>query len=84
LCGIQGGQLIDESDDKATGPLNNGLTSDDAAASLYYALGVNQEKEYHTTTGRPITVVRNGQPITQLFSYENSVGQVRTGFPQIK
>jgi uncharacterized protein (DUF1501 family) len=66
--GIQGGQVIGESDDKATGPLNDGLTPDDAAASLYHAMGINYEKEYHTATGRPIMIVRNGLPIPQLFS----------------
>ncbi|MBD3673531.1 MAG: DUF1501 domain-containing protein [Planctomycetaceae bacterium] len=66
--GIQGGQVIGESDDKATGPLNDAITPDDAAASLYQSLGINYEKEYHTATGRPIMIVRNGTPIPQLFS----------------
>ena len=66
--GMQGGQVIGESDDKATGPLNDAITPDDAAASLYQSLGINYEKEYHTATGRPIMIVRNGTPIPQLFS----------------
>lgn len=66
--GMRGGQVIGESDDKATGPLNDALTPDDAAASMYHAMGINYEKEYHTATGRPIMIVRNGLPIPQLFS----------------
>jgi hypothetical protein len=66
--GIQGGQVIGESDDKATGPKNDGLTPDDAAASLYHSLGIDYTKEYHTTTGRPIMIVRNGNVIPELFA----------------
>ncbi|MDG2391772.1 MAG: DUF1501 domain-containing protein, partial [Planctomycetaceae bacterium] len=66
--GIQGGQVVGESDDNAGGPRNDAITPDDAAASLYHAMGVNHEKEYDTATGRPIMIVRNGQPIPQLFS----------------
>lgn len=66
--GVKGGQVIGESDDKATGPLNDAITPDDAAASFYHALGVDHTKEYHTSSGRPITIVRDGTVIPQLFS----------------
>ena len=56
-----------ESDDKATGPKNDAIAPDDVAASLYRNLGIDHEKEFHTTTGRPIMVVRNGTPIPALF-----------------
>jgi uncharacterized protein (DUF1501 family) len=66
--GIRGGQVVGESDDKATLPAGEGFSPDDAAASFYHALGIDHTKEYHTTTGRPITIVRNGQVIRRLFS----------------
>ena len=66
--GMQGGQVIGESDDKATMPKNDAITPDDAAASFYHALGIDHTKEYHTDIGRPITIVRDGTPIQQLFS----------------
>ena len=66
--GIKGGQVIGESDDKATGPKNDGYSPDDVSASFYHALGIDHQKEYHTTTGRPVMVVRNGSVVRQLFA----------------
>jgi hypothetical protein len=66
--GVQGGQVIGESDDKATGPKNEGFTPDDVAASMYHSLGIDHTYEYQTNTGRPIMIVRNGNPIQGLFA----------------
>jgi len=65
---VRGGQAIGESDDKATQPKAEGFSPDDVAASFYYNLGIDHTKEYHTNTGRPITIVRDGKLIHQLFS----------------
>lgn len=66
--GMQGGQVIGESDAKAAGPKNDAIKPDDAAASFYHSLGINPTREYHTDTGRPITLVRDGSVIPQLFA----------------
>jgi uncharacterized protein (DUF1501 family) len=66
--GMRGGQVIGESDETASGPLHDAITPDDAAASFYYSLGIDPSREYHTETGRPITLVRDGHVIKQLFS----------------
>lgn len=66
--GMQGGQVIGESDDTASGPRHEGLKPDDAAASFYHSLGIDPSKEFHTETGRPITLVRDGSVIPQLFA----------------
>ena len=66
--GIRGGQVIGESDEKATMPKNDGHSPDDVAASFFHALGIDHQKEYHTNTGRPIMIVRNGKVIERLFS----------------
>ncbi len=66
--GIRGGQVLGESDDKATMPANEGFKPDDVAASFYHALGIDYTKEYHTNTGRPISIVRDGRVIQKLFS----------------
>ncbi len=68
--GMKGGQVIGRSDDKATLPASEdeGFSPDDVAASYYHSLGISHEKEYHTTTGRPIMVVRNGRVIPELFA----------------
>jgi len=65
---VRGGQVVGESDEKASLPKNEGFTPDDVAASFYYNLGIDHTKEYHTNTGRPITIVRDGSIIRQLFS----------------
>ena len=66
--GIPGGRVLGASDDKANGPADKGFTPDDVAASLYKNLGIDPQKEYHTNTGRPIMIVRNGTPIPELFA----------------
>ena len=65
---VRGGQVIGESDDKAAGPRHEGISPDDVAASFYYNLGIDPTMEYDTSTGRPITLVRDGKVIDQLFS----------------
>ncbi len=65
--GVRGGQVIGESDEKATGPKHDGISPDDVAASFYHNLGINHMKEYHTSTGRPIAIVRDGRVIPELF-----------------
>lgn len=66
--GIRGGQVVGQSDDKATQPASEVITPDDAAATFYHALGIDHTKEYHTNIGRPITIVRDGKVIEKLFS----------------
>ncbi|HND50901.1 MAG TPA: DUF1501 domain-containing protein [Pirellulaceae bacterium] len=66
--GVRGGQVIGASDEKATQPANEAISPDDVAASLYHNLGIDHTKEYHTNTGRPIMIVRDGKVIPKLFS----------------
>ncbi|NDA66886.1 MAG: DUF1501 domain-containing protein, partial [Verrucomicrobia bacterium] len=61
--GIQGGQVVGESDAKGEGPKDKAITPDDVAATFYRALGIDSRKEYQTRTGRPIMIVRNGTPL---------------------
>ncbi|MEM0926814.1 MAG: DUF1501 domain-containing protein [Planctomycetota bacterium] len=66
--GVRGGQVIGESDDTASGPRHDGISPDDVAASFYRNLGIDPTIEYESSTGRPITLVRDGNVINQLFS----------------
>jgi hypothetical protein len=67
--GVIPGRVLGESDDKATLPKDEkGYSPDDVAASLYHTLGIDHTKEYHSATGRPITVVRDGSVIPELFA----------------
>lgn len=64
--GIDVGQVVGESDSKGEAPKDWKITPDDLAATLYHTLGINYRKEYHTPTGRPVMIVRNGSPIKEL------------------
>lgn len=66
--GIAGGRVLGESDDKATEPKGDGFSPDDVAASFYHNLGIDHTKEYHTNTGRPVMIVREGHVIEELFA----------------
>ncbi|MFV0443737.1 MAG: DUF1501 domain-containing protein [Planctomycetaceae bacterium] len=66
--GIRGGQVIGASNETGSEPASKGYSPDDIAASFYHALGIDHTKEYHTNIGRPITIVRDGAVIPELFA----------------
>ncbi|MEM7454485.1 MAG: DUF1501 domain-containing protein [Planctomycetota bacterium] len=66
--GMNGGQVIGESDENASGPKHEAIKPEDAAASFLHAIGIDPHKEYETSIGRPIMIVRDGEKIPQLFS----------------
>ncbi|HXG12829.1 MAG TPA: DUF1501 domain-containing protein [Gemmataceae bacterium] len=65
--GIKGGRVIGASDDKGMGPVGEAFSPDQVAASFYHTLGIDYRKEYHTSTGRPVMIVRDGSLIPELF-----------------
>ncbi len=62
------GRVLGASDEKAEGPLNEGHSPDDVAASFFHNLGIDPKHEYHTNTGRPVMIVRDGEVIPELFA----------------
>ena len=66
--GIKNGQVVGKSNADATLPDSKGFSPDDVAASLFHTLGISHQKEYHTDTGRPIMIVRDGHVIPELFA----------------
>ncbi len=66
--GVQGGRVLGESNENGTLPAADGWSPDDVAASFYHALGIDHTKEYRTTTGRPVMIVRDGHVIDGLFA----------------
>lgn len=65
---VQGGQAIGETDKLAGEPKGAGYSPEDIAASFFQNIGISPQKEFQTNVGRPINLVRDGQPIKQLFS----------------
>ena len=49
------------------GPAAEIITPDQVAASFYHSLGIDHRREYHTSTGRPVMIVREGASIPGLF-----------------
>jgi hypothetical protein len=66
--GMRGGQVIGASDASAMGPAAEQITPDQVAASFYHSLGIDFRREYHTNTGRPVMIVRDGSVIRELFA----------------
>ena len=66
--GVRGGQVIGASDSEGQGPAAEPITPEQIATSFYHSLGINNEKEYATNTGRPVMIVRSGSVIQELFS----------------
>ncbi|MEW4486428.1 DUF1501 domain-containing protein [Thalassoglobus sp. JC818] len=65
---VQAGQVIGATDDKAEGPIGDGFTPDDLAASFFQNIGIDPRTEYNANVGRPITLVRDGSTIPGLLS----------------
>ena len=66
--GVKGGQVLGASDAKAAGPLHEGFKPEDVAASFFHSLGIDHQKEFQTSIGRPVHIVRDGSVIPELFS----------------
>ena len=49
-------------------PTDRPLTPDDLAATFYQSLGIDPKTEFQANVGRPITLVRDGQPIAELLT----------------
>ena len=64
---VRGGQVAGATDSKAEGPAGDGFTPDDLAASFFQNIGIDPRTEYDANVGRPITLIRNGRPIRELF-----------------
>ena len=61
---INGGQAVGRTDERAAEPDGSGFSPDDLASTLYHHIGINPRQEFHTTVGRPVTLVRHGQIIS--------------------
>ena len=66
--GVVGGQILGCTDDQGAEVVDLAGTPEDAAASALCALGIDHQKEYHTSTGRPIQIVRDGNVINRLLT----------------
>lgn len=64
--GVRGGRVVGASDENGMGPKEKGIRPDDLAATIYRQMGIDPHREYHTSTGRPVMIVRDGTPLPEL------------------
>lgn len=60
---VRGGQVVGATDDRAQGPKGDGFSPDDLAATFFQNIGIDPKTEYMANVGRPITLIRDGNPI---------------------
>ncbi|MFC1759866.1 DUF1501 domain-containing protein, partial [Planctomycetota bacterium] len=65
-AGIPGGQVIGQSDSMGQSPLRRPVTPSDLAATVYTLLGIDPLSKLHTTDGRPVPIVQNGTPLSEI------------------
>jgi hypothetical protein len=64
--GVQGGQVIGGTDDKAMLPKDRPIRPEDITKTVYYAMGI-QDLEAQDMLGRPYNLLDEGKPLTELF-----------------
>lgn len=63
---IRGGRVLGESDQHGAFPRANPKSPLDVLATIYKHLGINVERQYLNSAGRPISVLPGGEPISEL------------------
>lgn len=66
--GVARGRVVGESDAKGEMPKDTPITPDQVAATFYHCLGIDHTKEYQTTTGRPVMIVRDGNVLSDVLA----------------
>jgi hypothetical protein len=63
--GIKRGQVVGETDQYGELPAERPVGPEDVLHTVYHALGIDADKEYRTTTGRPVRVLDKGGVIRE-------------------
>ena len=67
-AGIPGGKVYGRSDKDAAYPIDNPLSPEDLAATIYHALGIDPELRILNSENRPTPIVEGGTPALALWS----------------
>lgn len=65
--GLRGGQVIGETNSKAEHPIRRAMKPDALLATIYRVLGIDPSRTFNDHAGRPIPILPDGQPISELF-----------------
>lgn len=66
-AGIRGGTVYGRSDKDAAWPIDNPVSCEDLACTIYDALGVDPHSFIPDRLGRPVPLIDGGRPLTELF-----------------
>lgn len=66
-AGIPGGQVYGTSDKDAAYALDNPVSPEDLAATIYHSLGIDPELRVLNAENRPTPIVEGGSPVTALW-----------------
>ncbi|MGH7129049.1 MAG: DUF1501 domain-containing protein, partial [Planctomycetaceae bacterium] len=65
--GVQGGQVLGESDKQGAYPITRGYSPADLAATIYTALGISPDTRIRDPQNRPHPLLDHGEAIAELF-----------------
>jgi Protein of unknown function (DUF1501) len=65
--GVKTGVTVGETDANAEMPKDRPTTVEDVAATIYRAIGIDTNKAFLTSDGRPIKIADGGTPVEELF-----------------
>jgi hypothetical protein len=65
--GVKTGVTVGETDANAEMPKDRPITVEDVAATIYRAIGIDTNKAFLTSDGRPIKIADGGTPVEELF-----------------
>lgn len=66
--GVSGGRVYGKSDKEAAYPIENPVSPEDLAATIYHALGIPHDLRVVNSENRPTPIVDGGHPVTALWS----------------
>lgn len=64
--GLKMGQVIGESDSKATRPQTRPITPQDLMATVFHVLGIDPATQFINPSGRPVNMIEGGRAIPEL------------------
>lgn len=66
-CGVPGGQAIGATDKAGYAAVDRILSPENFVSTIYTKLGIDPHRIYHTPQGRPVHLVSDATPISELF-----------------
>ncbi len=67
-AGVQGGIVHGRSDKSAAYPAEHPVSPEDLASTVFHALGIPLDTRVPDATGRPMPIMEQGRPLTELFA----------------